>query len=135
MTKNAESNNGFTLIELLVSVAIVGLLTSIAIPSLQEYKKRVYDVVSLSDLRNAVTASEAYSANFDAYYAGDAADMPEGYFTPSKGNFVMFGHNPSGSMLSDHCFYSKHDEGTKTFYYFYHGNGGFLVLVLHFSED
>ncbi len=54
------TQHGFTLIELLVVIAIMGILSSIAVPQYSEYKKRAYDSVAQSDIRNLVTAQEAY---------------------------------------------------------------------------
>ena len=58
---------GFTLIELLVVVAIIGILASIAIPAFADYKKRAFNTRSQSDLRNLLTAQEAYFTGNQSY--------------------------------------------------------------------
>ena len=58
---------GFTLIELLVVVAILGILTAIAIPSLLSAIDRSRQKSSMSDIRNLGTALESYSVDV-AYY-------------------------------------------------------------------
>lgn len=58
---------GFTLLELLVVVAIVGILSAIAIPQYAAYRQRAYDVQARSDLRSAANGQEALFASTGAY--------------------------------------------------------------------
>lgn len=65
------SEHGFTLIELLIVVVILGILTAMAIPKFSNTKDRATVSQMKSDLRNMVTAQEAYAAdNNNAYYNG-----------------------------------------------------------------
>src|SRR2546427_8870100 len=54
---------GFTLIELLIVIVIIGLLAAIAIPKFANTKEKAYLASMKSDLRNLVTADEAYFAD------------------------------------------------------------------------
>ena len=54
------NRNGFTLIELLIVVVIIGILAAIAIPKFANTKQKAYQASMKSDLRNLVTAQEAY---------------------------------------------------------------------------
>ncbi len=56
------NRKGFTLIELLIVVVIIGILAAIAIPKFANTKEKAYLASMKSDLRNLVTAEEAYFA-------------------------------------------------------------------------
>lgn len=58
---------GFTLIELLIVVVIIGILAAIAIPKFASTKDKAYYTAMKSDLRNLVTAEEAFFADSTKY--------------------------------------------------------------------
>src|SRR3970040_2497138 len=58
---------GFTLIELLIVVVIIGILSAIAIPKFANTKEKAYLASMKSDLRNLITAEEAYFADSVKY--------------------------------------------------------------------
>ena len=62
-----SGRKGFTLIELLIVVVIIGILAAIAIPKFANTKEKAYIASMKSDLRNLVTAEEAYFADSVKY--------------------------------------------------------------------
>ncbi len=88
---------GFTLLELLVTMSIVAILTAIAIPAYESYRKRGYEAVATSYLRNWATAQELYLQTNGTYAAADedldALDVP----TSVPYSFqIDSGANPNG---------------------------------------
>lgn len=65
---------GFTLIELLIVVVIIGILTAIAIPKFQNTKGKANAASLRADLRNLVTAEEAYFYD-NAMYTSNLTDL------------------------------------------------------------
>src|SRR5215831_13103959 len=61
------NRKGFTLIELLIVVVIIGILAAIAIPKFANTKEKAYLTAMKSDLRNLVTAEEAFFADSVKY--------------------------------------------------------------------
>jgi type IV pilus assembly protein PilA len=87
------NRKGFTLIELLIVVVIIGILAAIAIPKFANTKEKAYLASMKSDLRNLVTAEEAYFADSVSYSATSSNctnPAPAGNvnFCPSSGNFL-----------------------------------------------
>jgi prepilin-type N-terminal cleavage/methylation domain-containing protein len=72
---------GFTLVELLVVVAILGVLSAIAIPQYAVYRQRAYDARVEYDAVNAAKGEEAAYADTQTYIAGDCTALPG--FNPS----------------------------------------------------
>lgn len=61
------SESGFTLIELLTVVAVIGVLAVVALQQLETYRRSSFDARALSDLKNAISAEEAYFATTQNY--------------------------------------------------------------------
>lgn len=77
-----RNRKGFTLIELLIVVVIIGILAAIAIPKFASTKDQAKRKSVQSDVRNYMTAQEAYFGTYNAY-AADATAMG---FSLSAGN-------------------------------------------------
>src|SRR5438067_13065005 len=75
------NRKGFTLIELLIVVVIIGILAAIAIPKFANTKEKAYIASMKSDLRNLVTAEEAYFADSIKYTGSTACTATAGSAT------------------------------------------------------
>jgi type IV pilus assembly protein PilA len=82
------AKKGFTLIELLIVVVIIGILAAIAIPKFASTQQKAYTASMRTDLRNLVTAEEAYFSDNSSYASTTAAVSTS--FHVSAGNTVTF---------------------------------------------
>ena len=111
-----KSQKGFTLIELLVVIAIIGILAAIAIPQFAEYKVRAFNSRSQTDLRNGLTAEEAYYVDNEQYAACGTTDCAATLsgLVLSDGVFIAFSANSTGSAFSGA---SCHEQGNRVWEY------------------
>lgn len=64
------SNNAFTLIELLIVVAIIAILSAIAVPNFLNAQTRAKISRTIGDMRSIATAIESYHVDYHAYPPG-----------------------------------------------------------------
>jgi len=107
-----KRERGFTLIELMIVIAIIGILAAIAIPQFAAYRVRAFNATAQSDLRNMITAQEAYYADKQIYVgAGDVAVTLSAYgYTRSS--------NVTATIVSSNSFTyqmtNSHGSGDRT---------------------
>jgi type IV pilus assembly protein PilA len=81
-----QNRKGFTLIELLIVVVIIGILAAIAIPKFATTKDKAKLASVKTDIRNYMTAQEAYFSDNQKY--GAHADLQAAPY-----NFVLTAGN------------------------------------------
>ena len=84
----ANKQQGFTLIELMMAVAVVGILTAIALPSYQEQMRKTRRADGQAALSNFAQQLEKCAAVYGAYNNANCgvvlpADSDEGYYRVS----------------------------------------------------
>jgi len=82
------NNKGFTLVELMVVVAIIGILSAIAIPNFKTYQARAKTSEAKIQLASIYQAELALQADYDSF-ATCLADA--GYSAPKSGNYYAVG--------------------------------------------
>ena len=95
------NRKGFTLIELLIVVVIIGILAAIAIPKFAATKDKAKLASVKTDLRNLMTAQEAYFSDY-ATYGTFAQLQAASNYSLSSGNTAAVGAAASGFTADDH---------------------------------
>lgn len=105
----AGHSSAFTLLEILIVLTIVSILTAVALPQYNDYKRQAFDSRALSDLRNVAISEEAYFMQAERYLdcSGAGCEVLPGISTLSKGVvlsvdaqeelFVATASHPQGS--------------------------------------
>lgn len=76
--KYKEKYAGFTLIELLVVISIIGILSSLAVVSLNNARVKARDAKRVSDIKQVQTALELYLSDKDGYPADSDLTLGSG---------------------------------------------------------
>ena len=95
-TIGRRSDSGFTLIELLIVVVIIGILAAIAIPKFSNTKGRAIVSQMRSDLRNMVTAQEAYMSDALTYHPGPVPSATLSYDPSGNVSITLSGVSNTG---------------------------------------
>ena len=124
------NQKGFTMIELCLTVAILGMLASIALPSYKALTSKAYDAAAKSDVTNVVKASSAMIGVGDGgtfSLAGDVVkcDTNSRLFVLSKDVAGTVDGLAAASSADSFLFVSlSHAQGSKTYTYTYDGTTG-----------
>lgn len=110
MRKNKPGVTGFTLIELMITIAIVGILASVAYPSYTNYVKRGARAEAMAVLLDAANKQEQYFVDNRVYTTdlaaiGVATSTENGYFTLAAklqtGGFIITATAAAGPVKGD----------------------------------
>lgn len=93
------NNKGFTLVELMVVVAIIGVLSAIAIPNFKTYQARAKTSEAKIQLASVYQAELAMQSDYDSFAT---CLLDAGYTPPKAGNYYAIGFpaaNPTVNQM------------------------------------
>ncbi|MCL6583093.1 MAG: prepilin-type N-terminal cleavage/methylation domain-containing protein [bacterium] len=97
-----NNQKGFTMIELMIVVAIIGILSAIAIPNFLNFRMKAKTSEAKSNLGAIRSCEEAYHAEHETYKATTASPESVPGRTPvaweDKGGFSDIGFRPTGQV-------------------------------------
>jgi prepilin-type N-terminal cleavage/methylation domain-containing protein len=153
MRSHPTRREGFTLIELMITVAIIGILAAIAIPSFTSYQNRSRRAEAMTNVSAISKAEAAHFAASGVYHGtipvpgGVLGAMKRLWDAASKAEFDPIGYQPEGAVYYDYdvntvpgdCTCPPGQNG-EALCYTISANGdidgdGFIGSVVYFKRD
>ena len=130
-----RTTHGFTLIELLLVVAIIGLLSSVVLASLNTARARARDAQRLSDMRSLESALELYRSDNPTYPSTSSAWWGTCSSCGSHGTSGASGYVPNlaPTYIPELPRDPKTAEPNRC--YLYRSNGADYMIVAHYTPE
>jgi|TARA_B100001971_G_C18137464_1_gene508464 general secretion pathway protein G len=123
--KHKQNNHGFTLIELLVVISIIGILSTLAVVSLNNARLKARDTKRVSDMRQLQTALELFISDRNGYPAANNLTLgvgsgltlsKDGEFAATANGTLYMGKVPSNTIPggADYKYTSYTNSSTST---------------------
>ncbi|HDM8230347.1 type IV pilin PilA [Vibrio campbellii] len=111
-TNKQKKQQGFTLIELMIVVAIIGVLSAIAVPAYKDYVSKSELASGFATIKSVITPAELYIQENGAISGANPSDLGVSAGANSlgtlsiSGNAVVFTHN-NGAVSGAAFTYSR----------------------------
>ena len=140
MIGKTKNNYGFTLVELLIVIAIIGILASTILVSLNFARRKARDARRLQDLHTIIEAIRMYEINYDKWPGegdGSGAHLSAKCNSDLKSDLMNAGYLPT--MPSDPLDSSCSDNSDEAFFYGWDAGhcceGSYCVSINHLETQ